>query len=128
MSEKKKHSGKKLKFPQDIIAAATGSVAALPEGMAFGVMAGMSPIHGLYASIIGPFIGAWTTSSVYMVVSTTGALALATRGALHGVTQDEKIPVLVLITVLAGLIQVLMSVLRLGFLMRFISNSVMRGF
>ncbi len=128
MNEKKKHSGKKLKFPQDIIAAATGSVAALPEGMAFGAMVGINPIHGLYASIIGPFIGAWTTSSVHMVVSTTGALALATRGALHGISQNEKIPVLVLITVLAGLIQLLMSVLRLGLLMRFVSNSVMRGF
>ncbi len=128
MNERKKHSGKRLKFPQDIIAAAIGSIAALPEGMALGAMAGMNPIHGLYASIIGPFIGSWTTSSVYMVVSTTGALALATRGALHGISQDEKISVLVLITVLAGLIQILMGIFRLGFLMRFVSNSVMRGF
>ncbi|WP_028979959.1 SulP family inorganic anion transporter [Sporocytophaga myxococcoides] len=128
MSEKKRHSGKKLKFPQDMIAAAIGSIAALPEGMALGAMAGMNPIHGLYASIIGPFIGSWTTSSVYMVVSTTGALALATRGALHGISEDEKISVLVLITVLAGLIQILMGMFKLGFLMRFVSNSVMRGF
>ncbi|GAL86613.1 putative sulfate transporter [Sporocytophaga myxococcoides] len=128
MNEKKNHGGKRLKFPQDIIAAATGSIAALPEGMALGAMAGMNPIHGLYASIIGPLIGSWTTSSVYMVVSTTGALALATRGALHGISQDEKISVLVLITILAGIIQILMGIFRLGYLIRFVSNSVMRGF
>ncbi|MBO9700926.1 MAG: SulP family inorganic anion transporter [Sporocytophaga sp.] len=128
MSEKKKHSGKRLKFPEDIIAAATGGIAALPDGMATGAMAGVNPVHGLYAAIIGPFVGAWTTGSVYMAISTTGALALAVRGSLNGLEEKDKLSALVLITILAGIIQFLMGVFKMGFLMRFVSNSVMRGF
>lgn len=120
--------GKKFKFPGDVVSAVTAGVASIPDGMACAVMAGVNPVQGLYSSIIGPLVGSWTTSSVFMTVTTTGALGLAAGSALENVSESEKITVLAFITVLAGLIQVGMSFLRLDILLRFVSNSVMRGF
>lgn len=120
--------GRKLQFPGDVIAAITGSISALPDALASGVMARVNPVHGLYASIIGTASGAWATGSVYMSVTTTSALALAMGSALKNVGEDEKLSAIILITVTAGIIQLLMGLFGLGFLVRFVSNSVMRGF
>ena len=123
-----KIQGSKINFPGDVIAAITGSISALPDGMASGVMARVNPVHGLYAAIIGSISGAWSTSSVHMSVTTTSALALATGSALKGISENEKLSAIILLTVTAGVIQLLMGILKMGFLIRFISNSVMRGF
>lgn len=123
-----KMQGKKIQLPGDVVAAVTGGVAAIPDGMACAVMAGVNPVLGLYATIIGPLVGSWTTSSVFMSITTTGALALATGSAIENVAPEDKLTVVTFITLLAGLIQIAMSFLNLDVILRFVSNSVMRGF
>lgn len=120
--------GTKIKLPGDVVSAVTGGVASIPDGMACAVMAGVNPVQGLYSSIIGPLVGSWGTSSVFMSVTTTSALGLASGSALEGVPPDDKLKVLAFITLLAGLLQIALSFLNLGILLRFVSNSVMRGF
>jgi SulP family sulfate permease len=120
--------GKKIQIPGDVVAAVTGGVASIPDGMACAVMAGINPVQGLYASIIGPLVGSWTTSSVFMSVTTTSALGLAMGSALGNESPQDKLTAVAFITLLAGLIQIAMSFLNLGHLLRFVSNSVMRGF
>jgi SulP family sulfate permease len=120
--------GKKIQLPGDAVAAVTEGIASIPDGMASGIMAGVNPIYGLYSAIIGPLIGAWTTSSVFMTVTTTSALALAADSAVNEAGSVNKIASISMITVLAGMIQLVFSFFNAGYLLRFVSNSVMRGF
>lgn len=120
--------GKKIQLPGDAVAAVTEGVASIPDGMASGIMAGVNPVYGLYSAIIGPLVGAWTTSSVFMTVTTTSALALAANSAVKEDIPENKIAIIGLITLLAGMIQLTLSFINAGFLLRFVSNSVMRGF
>ena len=55
------------------------------------VLAGVNPLFGLYTLIIATPLGALFTSSVFMNVSTTGALSVAAGDALYHVADDQKI-------------------------------------
>jgi sulfate permease, SulP family len=66
---------------QDAMAGLPGSVASVPDGMASAVLAGVNPIHGLYAAFAGPVGGGLTSSTRLMVITTTSAAALAAGSA-----------------------------------------------
>lgn len=120
--------GKRPKFPKDLIAGLIGAVAIIPDGMASAVMAKLNPVNGIYSAVAGLAIGAWSTNSVYMSVATTSALALATGSIIGQFSEEEKIAAVVTLSVMAGVLQIVMGLLKLGVLVRFISNAVMRGF
>jgi SulP family sulfate permease len=63
-----------------------------------------------------------------MNVDSTGATALATLDALSGVPREEQITYLVVLGLMVGFFMLVMGLLKLGFLVRFISNAVMTGF
>ncbi|MFC0453222.1 SulP family inorganic anion transporter [Rhodococcus jostii] len=112
----------------DLVAGLPGAIASVPDGMASGVLAGVSPIHGLYASLVGPVFGGMQTSTKLMVITTTSASALAAGSALSEVPDADKSAALILLTLLAGAIMIVAAVLRLGRYTRFVSHSVMTGF
>lgn len=58
----------------DLAAGAIGGVAAVPDGLASAVMAGVNPVFGIYASIFGRIAGGLTTASSLMCVTTTSAI------------------------------------------------------
>ena len=60
---------------KDVLAGLTAVIAAIPDGMAYAVLAGVNPVYGLYNLIIGTPIGALTTSSVYTAVVVNSALS-----------------------------------------------------
>ncbi len=115
-------------FPTDLIAGLTTGLVAIPDAMAGAVIAGINPVHGLYAVIAGLILGSLTTGSVFMSVVVTGALSVATREAIASRPADEAVMVLITLTCLVGVFQVLAGVLRLGWILRFVSHSVMTGF
>jgi len=96
--------------------------------MAAGVLAGVNPVHGLYASFVGPIAGGATASTRLMVITTTSAAALAAGSALQTVPEEDKSDALVLLTLIAGLVMVGAGLARLGRYTRFVSHSVMCGF
>ena len=112
-------------LPGDVASATALAVAMVPDGMASAVLARMNPIHGLHAVMFGPVLGALASGSVFVNVSTTAALAVGAREALHG---HATAAALVTLTVLIGLLQLVAGLLRLGRLTRFVSNAVMTGF
>ncbi|MFD4293793.1 SulP family inorganic anion transporter [Rhodococcus sp. NPDC058532] len=112
----------------DLIAGLPGAIASVPDGMASGVLAGVSPVHGLYASFAGPLFGGMQTSTKLMVVTTTGASALAAGSAIADVPESDRADALVLLTLIAGAVMVAAALLRLGRYTRFVSHSVMTGF
>ncbi len=113
---------------QDLVAGIPGAISSVPDGMAAGVLAGVSPVHGLYASIFGPVGGGLTSSSKLMVITTTSAAALAAGSAVAGVPADRRPEALFLLTLLAGGLMIVAAVLRMGRFTRFVPHSVMIGF
>jgi SulP family sulfate permease len=113
----------------DLIAGLTTGVANIPDAMASGVLAGVNPVQGLYAIMVGTPLGAIFGSSAYMNIATTSALAITAGSALasysSGASRDSAIITLALLT---GVFMALAGLLRLGRLLRFISNSVVIGF
>lgn len=112
----------------DVFAGLSGAVASVPDGMAAGALAGVSPVHGLYASMAGRVFGGSTTSTRLMVVTATSASALAAGSALAEVAPEQRSAALILLTLFAGCVMIAAAVLRLGRYTRFVSHSVMTGF
>jgi len=113
---------------KDLTAGLTVSVTNIPDAMANAVLAGLNPIQGLYAIMIGTPVGSLTTGSQLMTVAVTGAIALIVGDSLAGVAEADRLGALVALTVLVGLVQIGLGLARTGSLLRFVSNAVLRGF
>jgi SulP family sulfate permease len=112
----------------DLVAGLPGAISGVPDGMAAAVLAGVNPIHGLYASFAGPLAGGLATSTPLMVITTTSAAALAAGSALEGVAAADRTDALFLMTLVAGAVMIVAGIVRLGRSTRFVSHSVMIGF
>ena len=113
---------------QDALAGLSLAISNVPDGMANGILVGVNPIFGLYASMMGPFFGGIFSSTQLMVITTTAAASLATGQALAHLPGDARASALPLIVLLIGVLQLVFGLLRLGRLIRFVSYSVMTGF
>jgi SulP family sulfate permease len=112
----------------DLTAGLIMAIVSIPNGIGGSILAGVNPVHGLYSLVIGTPVAALFTGSVIMNVDATSATALMTRDALAGIPGEQKLPALVMLVVLVGVFQIVFGLLRLGSLMRFVSNAVMTGF
>ena len=122
-----------LKVPRktlisDLVSGLVMAVVSIPGGLANGLLAGINPIFGLHSMMAGTTVAALFTSSVIMNVDSQSATALATLDALSGIPQDQHLVYLVVLGLLVGLFMLILGFLKLGFLVRFISNAVMTGF
>jgi SulP family sulfate permease len=113
---------------REALAGVPGAIGSVPDGMASAVLAGVNPIHGLYASFAGPIAGGSLASTRLMVVTTTTAAALTAGSTVAGVPAGDRASALALLTVLAGMAMAAAGLLRLGRYTRFVSLSVMTGF
>lgn len=112
----------------DIGAGITKSIDSVTGGMGNAVLAGLNPVYGLYTVLAATPIGALFTSSVFMNIDSTSAIA-ATAGSLLLIYPEEQRPAAVaVLTLLTGILMLAAGLLKLGFLTRFISNAVLRGF
>ena len=116
------------KLRQDAIAGLTSAIGNVPEGMADSLLVGVNPVYGLYASLVGPLIGALFSSTQLMMVTTTSAASLASGQALINFAGDIRDNALFLMVILIGVFQIVFGLLKLGQLTRFVSYSVMTGF
>lgn len=103
-------------------------VQSVPDGLATGILAGISPLNGLYGYMVGTLVGAAATSSAFMVVQGTGAMAMiiADVPALHAM--DDQSQAVATLAVLTGAVMLIAGFLKLGSLLRFVSNAVLVGF
>lgn len=113
---------------KDLIAGLVMSIVTVPGALANGLLAGINPVYGVYSMIAGTTVAALFTSSVIMNVDSTSATSIATGDFLGGITSADQQGYLVVLGILVGLWMLLFGFLKLGFLVRFISNSVMTGF
>jgi SulP family sulfate permease len=112
----------------DFIAGLTFAIVNIPQAMANALLASVNPVYGLRTLILATPVAAFSTGAVYMNVSTTSALSLATADALFGI-KEQSVPInLTLLVLMVGAIQIVAGILKLGSLVRFVSKSVMVGF
>ncbi len=108
----------------DLLAGLVVALALIPEAIAFSIIAGVDPKVGLYASFSIAVLIAFTGGRPGMISAATAATAVL----MVTLVRDHGLQYLLAATVLAGLIQIGAGLLRLGFVMRYISKSVMTGF
>ena len=114
----------KVDYKTEVLAGLTVALALIPEAVAFAMIAGLSPLTGLYAAFVMGLVTSILGGRPGMISGATGAVAvvIAALAISHG-------PQYIFATViLAGLIQVLAGVLRLGKLIRMVPHSVIFGF
>ncbi len=113
---------------KDSVAGLVLGVESVPDGLAGGLLAGVNPIYGLYGYLFGMVGGALATSSVYMTVQATGAMAIVVADVgLSSYGEDEP-KALFTLAILTGVVMLAAGLLKLGFVLRFVSNAVMVGF
>jgi SulP family sulfate permease len=118
----------KSTISSDMVAGLTNAIPALPDAMASGVLAGTNPVNGLYGLMIGTPIAALFTGSAFMSVGTTSAISITLAAGLVKYQGEEQLQALATLALVIGIVQIAAGLLRLGFLVRFVSNAVMTGF
>jgi SulP family sulfate permease len=113
----------------DLGAGLTGATAGVPQAMAFALVAGISPVYGLYTAFVSTIVSSLAGSSVFMTTGPTNALAVVVGSTLAPFRESgDLLTRLVTLTFLVGVIQLGLGLLRLGGLARFVSAAVMTGF
>jgi len=108
----------------DILSGIVVAMALIPEAIAFSLIAGVDPMIGLYASFCIAVTIAFVGGRPGMISAATGATALV----MVTLVADYGLQYLLAATILTGVIQIVMGVLKLGKLMKFVPRSVMIGF
>ncbi|MDA9558976.1 SulP family inorganic anion transporter [Alphaproteobacteria bacterium] len=108
----------------DLLAGTVVALALIPEAIAFSIIAGVDPKVGLYASISIAILISFIGGRVGMISAATGAMALI----MVNLVKDFGLEYLLAATILAGLIQFIAGMLRVGAIIDFVSRSVITGF
>lgn len=126
------------KFRADIISGLTVAIVALPQSMAYAMIAGVHPKYGLYAAIIPTIVSALFGSSRFLIAGPTNAISMVVASTLastaiagtviSGMPEEQKIGLLFLLSFLVGVIQLALGLAKVGKLVGFISHSVIVGF
>lgn len=123
-------SSQSIRF--DIVAGLTAAAVILPKAMAYATVAGLPVAAGLYTAFIPMIIYALMGSSRVLSVSSTTTLGILTGTQLMMAVPDgdpgKLITAAATLTVLVGILLIVASLLRLGFVANFISNPVLTGF
>lgn len=118
----KQYSGKQ--FAKDLVSGVIVAIIALPLSIALALASGVGPEQGIYTAIVAGFLISFFGGSRVQIAGPTAAFATIVAGivAQHGLGG------LALATVMAGIILILMGVLKLGSLIRFIPYTITTGF
>ena len=109
---------------KNILAGIVVALALIPEAIAFSIIAGVDPMVGLYASFIIAVVTDIVGGRPAMISGATGAVALL----VTPLVKDYGVEYLLAATILMGVIQLVLGLLKVGRLMKFIPHSVMIGF
>lgn len=120
--------GDRRTMRDDIKAGIVVGIESVPDGLASGVLAGVNPLHGLYAYLFGTFAGALATGSVFMSVQATGAMAVIIADVAAVTEGGLTAGALTTLALLTGIVMLGLGIARLGTLVRFIPAAVLIGF
>ncbi|MFQ6665730.1 hypothetical protein Gotur_032357 [Gossypium turneri] len=117
----------------DLVAGITIASLAIPQGISYAKLANLPPILGLYSSFIPPLVYAMMGSSRDLAVGTVAVASLLTASMLGQEVNAAQNPTLFLhlaftATFFAGILQASLGLLRLGFIVDFLSHATIVGF
>ena len=125
----------KVNYKTEILSGFTVALALVPEAIAFSMLAGFSPLTGLYAAFVMGLVTAIFGGRPGMISGATGAIAviflgliLELRGSFPGITTETILQYVFATVIIAGSLQILAGVLKLGKFIRLVPHPVMFGF
>ncbi|MGZ5566132.1 MAG: SulP family inorganic anion transporter, partial [Limisphaerales bacterium] len=111
-------------FLRDLTAGVTVGIVALPLAMAFGIASGVDPRAGIYTAIVAGFIISVLGGSRVQIGGPTGAFV----AIVYGVIAQYGLNNLILCTIMAGVILLIMGLVRMGTMIKYIPHPVTTGF
>ena len=113
----------------DLLAGVITAILLVPQGMAFGLLAGLPAQAGLYASILPPIVYALLGTSRTLAVGPVSVAAIMVAQALAGLPAGaDYVSSALLLALLSGVILFVLGLARLGVLANFLSHPVLSGF
>ncbi|MDD2047250.1 SulP family inorganic anion transporter [Pseudomonas putida] len=116
---------------RDLLVGLSGAILALPQSIAYALIAGLPAEYGLYAAIVPVLIACLWGSSWHLICGPTAAISIVLYASVSPLAvsgSDDYITLILLLTFLAGVFQWLLGMLRFGALVNFVSHSVVLGF
>jgi len=105
------------------------AVIAIPQSMAYAIIAGVDPVYGLYTAIVSTILSSLFGSSEHLIAGPTNAISLLVASGMKGyVGADNFYEMLFLTTFVVGVIQILFGLIRLGKAIHYVSHAVIVGF
>lgn len=121
----------KKSVQNDLIAGLTVGVMLVPQGMAYALLAGLPPVFGLYAALVPQIIYAMMGTSRQLSVGPVAMDSLLVASGLAALNLsgiDEYLSMAIFLAFFMGLIQIILGLLRMGFVVNFLSKPVISGF
>lgn len=115
----------------DVVAGLTVAVVAVPQSMAYALIAGLPVQYGLYASIVPTIAAALWGSSAHLVTGPTTAVSLVVFSTLLPMAEPNTgayLSLAFILAIMVGMVQIAMGLARLGALLNYVSHSVILGF
>lgn len=114
----------KQQFAKDVVAGIIVAIIALPLSIALALASGVGPEQGIYTAIIAGFLISFFGGSRVQIAGPTAAFATI----VAGIVAQKGMDGLILATILAGIILIVMGLLRLGNLIKYIPFTITTGF
>ncbi|MFJ9990941.1 SulP family inorganic anion transporter [Pseudomonas putida] len=124
-----RQSGRSLR--QDLLVGLSGAILALPQSIAYALIAGLPAEYGLYAAIVPVLIACLWGSSWHLICGPTAAISIVLYASISPLAvagSSDYVTLVLLLTFLGGVFQLLLGLLRFGTLVNFVSHSVVLGF
>lgn len=118
-------------YLSDILAGITIGIVAIPQAMAFSLLAGLPPIYGLYGTFIPLLIYALLGTSAFLSVGPVSVISIFVFMSLQDVASpfsSEYINLVMVLGIMVGGLQILFGGLRLGKFIAYLPKSVVSGF
>ena len=114
----------KNQLTKDILAGVIVAIIALPLSIALALASGVEPVCGVYTAIFAGFIAALLGGSTVQIAGPTAAFATV----VAGIVATKGMSGLIVATLMAGIILILMGVLKLGSLIKYVPKTITVGF
>ncbi len=103
---------------EDTMAGVVLGIESVPDGLAGGLLAGVNPVFGLYGYMMGTFSGGFFTSSSFMAVQATGAMAIIVADVAVVHSADDPDRALFTLAIVTGVVMLVAGLFKLGTLLR----------
>src|SRR5665647_100154 len=122
-------SYKKEYIKKYLMASLTVAIVAIPQSMAYAIIAGVNPVYGLYTAILSTILSSVFGSSNHLIAGPTNAISLLVASSMAGfMDRDNVYEMLFLMTFMVGAMQLLFGIIKLGKALNYVSHAVIVGF